>query len=196
MKHVKNERNKTAHQVQIVGKLGLWEKSVACYVRNGIIHNIKVIYVPWATETRLRWHAVISRNVPTLPVIKVCFCWLLRATLVGFLGSIVSLHNFLFPIRSLFRDSNCFSDATREFVFSSRCAKIWEHFLFLSQSNVSTCQRAHKAKRTPKPKIKSRSPSLEITIYCQHSYSLILVLDPENEFFTSALSLWKQGSFR
>jgi len=36
--------------------------------------------VTWATETRLRWHAAISRNVPTLPVVKVCFCWLLRAT--------------------------------------------------------------------------------------------------------------------
>jgi len=26
-------------------------------------------YVPWATETRLRYHATISRNVLTIPVV-------------------------------------------------------------------------------------------------------------------------------
>ena len=41
-------------------------------------------YVPWTTNTRLRWHAAISRNVPKLLVVKVCFCWLLRANQVGF----------------------------------------------------------------------------------------------------------------
>mgnify|MGYP000861731978 CR=1 FL=1 len=46
-------------------------------VRRYEYKSLKILYkynVPWATETRLRWHTAISRNIPLSQVVLVRFC--------------------------------------------------------------------------------------------------------------------------